>query len=197
VNFDELFAHTPIMAILRNVGVATSLQLAQKAWSVGIDVVEVTVQSEQDLDALHAVAEQARAHNKVVGAGTILSPQQLPDVAQAGAAFTVSPGFDTDVLQASLESRLPHLPGVATPTEVQAALSQGVQWLKAFPAAHLGPDWFKTVRGPFPQVKFVATGGIDASNAQAFLSAGVELVAVGSALADPSQLDKLSRLINP
>lgn len=196
MNFDELFAQTPIMAILRNVGVSTSLQLAQKAWSVGIDVVEVTVQSEQDLDALHAVAEQARAHNKVVGAGTILSPKQLPDVVDAGAAFTVSPGFDTDVLQASLESGLPHLPGVATPTEVQAALSQGAQWLKAFPATHLGPDWFKTLRGPFPHVKFVATGGIDASNAQTFLSAGVKLVAVGSALADPSQLDKLSRLIN-
>ena len=87
------------------------------------------------------------------------------------------------------------LPGVATPTEIQAAVAAGLTWLKAFPAAQLGTAWFTAMAGPFPQEKFVATGGMDANNAGDFLAAGVRCVAVGSALADPTQLDRLSLLL--
>ncbi|MFH8252281.1 2-dehydro-3-deoxyphosphogluconate aldolase, partial [Microbacterium sp. B2969] len=87
------------------------------------------------------------------------------------------------------------LPGVATPTEVQLALSLGLTWLKAFPATWLGTSWFRHIRGPFPQATFVATGGIDASNAAEFLDAGVRVVAVGSALEDASQLDRIAALL--
>jgi 2-dehydro-3-deoxyphosphogluconate aldolase/(4S)-4-hydroxy-2-oxoglutarate aldolase len=86
---------------------------------------------------------------------------------------------------------------VSTPSEVQLAASLGLTWLKAFPAQWLGTDWFKHIRGPFPQVRFVATGGLDASNAQSFLDAGVRVAAVGSALEDPAQLDRLAALLSP
>jgi 2-keto-3-deoxy-6-phosphogluconate aldolase len=89
---------------------------------------------------------------------------------------------------------MPHLPGVATPSELQRATVHGLTWIKAFPAAALGPSWFTMVRGPFPSVNFVATGGVNASNAADYLSAGVQVVAVGSALADPAQLSQLAEL---
>lgn len=73
-------------------------------------------------------------------------------------------------------------------------MAAGLTWVKAFPAAWLGPSWFRHIRGPFPQVRFVATGGIDASNAAQFLSAGVRVVAVGSDLDDETQLDHLADL---
>lgn len=89
---------------------------------------------------------------------------------------------------------MPPLPGVATASEVQAAMKDGLTWLKAFPAALLGPAWFTAMAGPFPGANFVATGGMDASNAGEFLDKGVQVVAVGSALADPAQLPRLAEL---
>jgi Entner-Doudoroff aldolase len=101
---------------------------------------------------------------------------------QLGAVFTVSPGFDEEVAAYSLENGLPHLPGVATATEIQAALRQGFGWLKAFPAAELGPAWFRAMCGPFPRVRFVATGGITPDSFQTYLDAGAAAVSFGSAV---------------
>lgn len=196
MTFDELFDGVPLMAILRGIGAERSLDLSNRAWDLGIDHVELPVQSAADLEALQVVAAAGRERGRIVGAGTVVSPDQISDITEAGAAFTVSPGFDLEVVRASEAAGLPSLPGVATPTEIQAAVKAGLTWVKAFPAAQLGTAWFKAMAGPFPQVKFVATGGMDATNAGDFLAAGVRCVAVGSALADPAQLDRLSALLN-
>lgn len=84
---------------------------------------------------------------------------------------------------------------MSTPSEAQIASELGLSWMKAFPAEWLGAGRFRHVRGPFPQVRFVATGGMDATNAQQFLDAGVRVVAVGSALDDPQQLHLLAGLL--
>jgi len=98
-------------------------------------------------------------------------------------------------VRASHAAGLPALPGVATATEAQHALGEGLTWLKAFPASVLGTGWFPAMRGPFPQARFVATGGMDSSNARAFLDAGARVVAVGSALEDEAQLPALAALL--
>ena len=74
-------------------------------------------------------------------------------------------------------------------------MALGLTWLKAFPASLLGTGWFRAMAGPFPGARFVATGGMDATNARAFLDAGVRAVAVGSALEDPAQLQALAKLL--
>jgi 2-keto-3-deoxy-6-phosphogluconate aldolase len=107
----------------------------------------------------------------------------------------VAPSFDLSVLRASEAAGLPHLPGVATPTELQIARIAGCTWVKAFPASSLGPSWFRDIRGPFPDVRLVATGGITAESAPLFLAAGARVAAVGSALSDPAQLPALSALL--
>lgn len=193
--FDTLLAGRPLMAIFRGLGVDRSLALARQAWALGIDVVELPIQSADDVEALAAVAEAGRAEGRIVGAGTVVSPRHVEQAVAAGAAFTVSPGFDEAVVRASFEASLPPLPGVATASEVQRAMSLGLTWLKAFPASLLGPAWFGAMAGPFPGARFVATGGMDASNAGEFLARGVRTVAVGSALEDPAQLPALAELL--
>ncbi|TFC76687.1 bifunctional 4-hydroxy-2-oxoglutarate aldolase/2-dehydro-3-deoxy-phosphogluconate aldolase [Cryobacterium sp. TMS1-20-1] len=183
-----------LMAILRGFGVDRSVELAQQAWSLGIDCVELPIQSNRDIDALCAVVAAGASLGKSVGAGTIVSLEHVRQAHNAGAAFTVSPGYDPAIVRASFDAGLPPLPGVATASEMQAALASGLTWLKAFPASVLGPTWFTTMAGPFPQAKFVATGGMDASNAEIFLASGVRTVAVGSALGDPDQLKLLAAI---
>lgn len=193
--FEKEFQAAPIMAILRGMGVSRSLELATVAWDLGIDAVEVPIQSPTDCEALAAVVEAGSSRGKRVGAGTIVDAVTAAQAARAGAAFTVSPGFDLDVVRESERLGMPSMPGVATASEVQLAQRAGLTWLKAFPAAVLGPSWFTAMRGPFPEVRFVATGGMDAGNAASFLDAGVRVVAVGSALADAAELDRLAEVM--
>jgi 2-dehydro-3-deoxyphosphogluconate aldolase/(4S)-4-hydroxy-2-oxoglutarate aldolase len=194
-SFDEIFGDVPLMAILRGMGVERSLAVATTAWDLGIETVEVPVQTPTDVEALRVVAEAAAARGLRVGAGTVVSPEHVRQAKNAGAAFTVSPGFDAEIVRASSEAGMPALPGVGTATELQLALKEGLTWVKAFPASLLGTGWFGAMRGPFPQATFVATGGIDASTAPTFLKAGVRVVAVGSALEDPAQLPALAQIL--
>lgn len=193
--FDAAFAGSPLMAILRGMGVERSAALASTAWDLGLDHVEVPLQTEEDERALREVVRLGAERGKVVGAGTILRVEQVAAAQAAGAAYLVAPGLDPAVVRAAQEAGIPILPGVATPSEVQLAVSLGLTWLKAFPASWLGSGWFRLVRGPFPEVRFVATGGMDAANAAEFLEAGVSVVAVGSALEDAAQLEKLAALL--
>lgn len=192
--FEAAFAEVRVLAILRGLGVERSLEVARAAWAAGVRIVEAPVQSDEDLAALRALVDAAPA-GCPVGAGTIVDPEQVSVVRDAGAVFTVSPGLDVDVVAASLAAGLPTVPGVATASEIQAATRLGLGWLKAFPAAQLGPDWIRAQHGPFPDVAFMATGGVTIENAPAFLAAGCRAVALGSALADPAQLDDIARLV--
>lgn len=194
--FAEIFGEVPLMAILRGMGAERSLAVATTAWDLGIDVVEIPVQSPADVEALRLVSEAGRERGRIVGAGTVVTLEHVRHAAQAGAAFTVSPGLDLEIVRASAEAGLPPMPGVATATEVQLALREGLTWLKAFPASLLGTGWFGAMRGPFPRATFVATGGMDATTAGPFFDAGVRVVAVGSALEDEAQLPALAALLS-
>jgi 2-dehydro-3-deoxyphosphogluconate aldolase/(4S)-4-hydroxy-2-oxoglutarate aldolase len=192
--FEERFADQCLMAVLRGMAPAETVELCRHAWKAGVELVEVTLQSEDALPSLEAALAAAAGEGRLVGAGTVTSAELAERAAEAGATFTVAPGLDPEVAAASLEVGLPHLPGVATPSEIQSARKLGFSWMKAFPAAQLTPGWFKAMLGPFPGARFVATGGVEAANAQAFLGAGARAVGVGSALADPTQVELLGGL---
>lgn len=184
------------MAILRNYEPEEAVALASRAWDLGIDLVEVPVQVAHAFVTLDSVVRAGMERGKSVGAGSVTTVEQLKEVVQRPVAFTVAPGLNPDVIRSSDEMGVPHLPGVSTPTEIQWATRLGCTWLKAFPATVLGAEWFRAMKGPFPGVSFVATGGIDANNAPQFLTAGARTVAVGSALADPSQIELLARMVS-
>jgi len=194
--FTRTFADVPIMGIFRRQGLERTLELADAAWTAGVRVMEVPVMGPDDLPVLRAVVDAARPRGYDVGAGTITSVDQLDAVRAAGASFTVAPGWDSEVATESVRRGLPHIPGVATGTEVQSALRAGFTWLKAFPAERLGPAWIKHLHGPFPQVRFVATGGVTPETAQSFLDSGCRVVALGSAFDSTEQIKKVGALIS-
>lgn len=194
--FDQLLADQKYLVILRGLPAEETVRLAQLAWDMGIEAVEVPIGEPHQSEALAATVAAGAAYGKKVGAGTVVSETHVEIAEAAGAAYTVAPGFDADVLSASHAGDMPHLPGVATATEIQQATRYGCTWVKVFPAASLGPDWFKAVTGPFPHVRTVATGGISAADASAYHAKGVNVVGLGSALSDPSQLALLRQQLN-
>jgi 2-dehydro-3-deoxyphosphogluconate aldolase/(4S)-4-hydroxy-2-oxoglutarate aldolase len=173
----------PVVVILRGFSPEETVRLGRQALDAGVPLVEVPVQGRPGLDALEALAALPRGAGQHVGSGTVVSPELVLQSRERGAEFTIAPGFDDEVAAASLSAGLPHLPGVATPTEVQRVQRMGLGWVKAFPAVTLGTRWFGDIRGPFPAIRIVATGGIDDANAVEFLDAGVDVVALGSAFA--------------
>jgi 2-dehydro-3-deoxyphosphogluconate aldolase / (4S)-4-hydroxy-2-oxoglutarate aldolase len=192
--FEEAFANQRVMAILRGYSPEETVALCRRAWSAGIDVVEVPIQTVEALPALRAAIREGTRRGKPVGAGTVTTQQRLEAALEAGAAFTVAPGTDPAMIRSSAAHEVPHLPGVATATDLQIVIGHGLVWAKAFPARELTPGWFSAIAGPFPEVRLVATGGVDAGNAQRFLDAGARVVAVGSALTSADQLERLASL---
>jgi 2-dehydro-3-deoxyphosphogluconate aldolase/(4S)-4-hydroxy-2-oxoglutarate aldolase len=194
MSFETIFG-SPVMAILRGFSPDETVRLSYIAWDMGIEAVEVPIGRPEHVAALAAAVGAGKSMGKRVGAGTVVSLGHVDAAVRAGAAYTVAPGFDADVLAASTASGLPHLPGVATATELHHAVAAGCTWVKCFPATSLGPSWFRDIRGPFPDVKLVATGGITAETVESFLDAGASVAAVGSALADPQQLVTLGKIV--
>lgn len=193
--FEQAFAGSRVMAILRGSPPDRTVELCRTAWAAGIPLVEIPIQAPAAVPSLQAAVAAGRDEGRTVGAGTVTVTDQVRIAFEAGAGFTVGPGLSPPVAQACLDAGLPHLPGVATATEITAALDLGFRWLKAFPAAQLTPGWFTAQLAPFPDLRLVATGGIDADNGPAFLDAGARVLAVGSALADPASLQRIAALV--
>lgn len=193
--FLERSRRVPIMAILRGFTPARTMELCERAWDLGIELVEIPIQNAAAVETLALVAQVAADRGALVGAGTVTTLDRVAAAASAGAAFTVAPGLDPLIVEASRDAGLPHLPGVASATEVHKALQLGLTWLKAFPAYQLGSGWARAMHGPFPDARFVATGGMNLENAESFLEGGSEIVSLGSVLADDAEYARLPDLL--
>lgn len=172
-----------LVAVLRRVEPRERLvALVDELVDDGVRVVEITMDSPSAADDLAAVRERLAGRAVVVGAGTILGGTQLEDALTAGADFGVAPILDLGLLGGALAAGLPFVPGAMTPTEVATAWASGATFVKLFPASAVGPAMVRELRGPLPDVQVIATGGIDAANAAAFLEAGAAAVGIGGAL---------------
>jgi 2-dehydro-3-deoxyphosphogluconate aldolase / (4S)-4-hydroxy-2-oxoglutarate aldolase len=146
---------------------AAAEPLAAALVAGGLPVAEITLRSPA---AIQAIAMMAQREDMIVGAGTVLTVAQAQQALAAGAHFMVSPGFDPGMVRYCHDRHIPYLPGVSTPTEIQTALSQGVDTLKFFPAeAFGGCRTLKAVGAPYPAARFVPTGGITAGNLADYL----------------------------
>ncbi|GAB2832412.1 bifunctional 4-hydroxy-2-oxoglutarate aldolase/2-dehydro-3-deoxy-phosphogluconate aldolase [Microbacterium insulae] len=193
--FDELLGGQPTMGVFRNLSPELAVARATRAWDAGVRNVEIPVQSPDCMPTLEAVVAAARERDLVVGAGTVTSVDQLDALARSGIAYTVSPGLDETIVRASAVRGLPHLPGVATASEILAARRLGLRWVKAFPASVLGAPWISAMRGPFPDQRFVVTGGMTVATTSEFLAAGASTVALGDAFDTVDGLAAVSALM--
>ena len=171
-----------LIAVLRRIEPRDRLMtLVADLVADGIAILEIT------LDAGGAAADLAAVRAElgdaaVVGAGTIRTRAQLDAAIDAGAAFGVSPVLDPAILAAALAAGFPFIPGTYTPTEADSAWRSGATFVKLFPGSSLGPSHVREMRGPLPEIESIVSGGVDASNAAAFLAAGAVAVGIGSAL---------------
>jgi 2-dehydro-3-deoxyphosphogluconate aldolase/(4S)-4-hydroxy-2-oxoglutarate aldolase len=134
----------------------------------GIPVAEVTFRTEAAPEAIRLMSANT---DLLVGAGTVLSVEQVDQAVDAGAEFIVSPGFSAAVVQRAQHHGLPVFAGAVTPTEIMAALDLGLTTLKFFPAnLYGGPAALKALGSPFPQVRFIPTGGVSPDNLATYLS---------------------------
>ena len=174
-----------LVAVLRRIEPRERLlALVAELADAGVRVFEVTLDAPSGAEDLVAVREHlAGERGIVVGAGTILRRDQLDAAVRAGADFGVAPVFDRELTTAALGAGLPFVPAGMTPTEIAAAWEAGATFVKLFPASAVGPSFVRELRGPVPDVELIPTGGIDAVNAAAFLSAGAAAVGIGGALA--------------
>ena len=183
----ELIRSTRLIAILRRIEPqARLLELVASLADDGVRVFEVTFDAPNAADDLVAVRERLAAMalgDALVGAGTVRSVEAHDQAADSGAAFVVGPTLDPVIVDGALRRGLPVIPGAYSPTEIAQAWELGATFVKLFPASSLGPSHVRELRGPFPDIELIATGGIDAESARAFLDAGCVAVGVGSALA--------------
>ncbi|HEU0235281.1 MAG TPA: bifunctional 4-hydroxy-2-oxoglutarate aldolase/2-dehydro-3-deoxy-phosphogluconate aldolase [Candidatus Limnocylindrales bacterium] len=174
-----------LIVVLRRVTPRERLvDLVEELADAGARAFEITFDAPDAAADLAACGDalDRRGHDAIVGAGTVRTGSQVQAAADAGATFIVSPVFDPDVVAATLARSVPVIPGAYTPTEVDRAWRAGATFVKLFPASSLGPAHVRELRGPLPEVETIATGGVDASNARAFLDAGAVAVGIGSAL---------------
>ena len=175
-----------LVAILRRAA-DVDAQVARLA-AAGVRVVEITLDSD---DALGAI-ERARGRGDVtVLAGTVREPAQVDAAVSAGAEAIVAPVLSATVLERAAALETPAIPGALTPSEVETAWKAGAALVKLFPARLGGPRYVQDVLAPLPDVPLLATGGVDARSARAFLEAGAVAVGVGSGLGSDDELRRL------
>ena len=143
----------------------------------GLPVAEITFRTACAVEAIAlGVKEFPNMH---IGAGTVINGEQAKQAIEAGAKFIVSPGLSAEVAEVCKNTNIPYLPGCATPTEIMQAIAMGIEIVKFFPAnVYGGLNAIKALSGPFPQIKFLPTGGVDMSNIKEFLAFD-KIVAVG------------------
>ncbi|MGL4907369.1 MAG: bifunctional 4-hydroxy-2-oxoglutarate aldolase/2-dehydro-3-deoxy-phosphogluconate aldolase, partial [Plesiomonas sp.] len=150
--------------------VADAVPMAKALADGGITVFEVTLRTDAALDAIRAIADAMP--EAMIGAGTVINPEQYDAAVAAGAKFIISPGCTRELLDHAKQHSTPLIPGVATPSEVMQALAQGYTHLKFFPAeANGGVTALKAIAAPLPQVRFCPTGGVSPKNVHDYLSA--------------------------
>jgi len=154
----------------------------------GIDAIEFTLNTP---GALGAITTCAKSFGKdaLIGAGTVIRPEDVWKAAEAEAAFLVSPVADQALIAAAHRSGCAILPGAYTPTEIALAHAWGGNLIKLFPAGGLGPAYVREVLAPLEHIKLVTTGGVRPENASAFLSAGATALAVGSNIVRPEWVE--------
>ena len=170
-----------LVAIIRLTNHETVVEIAETIVAAGVRFLEVTIESPSGIDALSRVIN-ACGPRAVVGAGTVIRRDEVLRVADVGAQFIVAPNVDPGVIAAAIDRDLMVLPGAFTPTEVAVASGCGAHFVKLFPAMTGGVGHLRALRGPFPGVRFVPTGGVTVPGAQEWFDAGAVAVAMGSNL---------------
>jgi 2-dehydro-3-deoxyphosphogluconate aldolase/(4S)-4-hydroxy-2-oxoglutarate aldolase len=191
MNIDQVIAtikRIGIVPVIRAADVAEAQQAVEAVCAGGISIVEITMTVPNATQVIRGVLEK-HGDKVLTGAGTVLTGEQANACLDAGAQFLVSPGLSFPVLEVARSRGKLAIPGALTPTELMNAVSAGVQVIKIFPCGNVGGSkYLKALRGPFPNVALIPTGGVNATNAADYFAAGAFALGVGADLVDLAAL---------
>jgi 2-dehydro-3-deoxyphosphogluconate aldolase / (4S)-4-hydroxy-2-oxoglutarate aldolase len=166
---DVLFAQGPVVPVIVIKDLADAVPMAKALVAGGIKVLEVTLRTPVAMDAIRLLATEVP--DAIVGAGTVTTAKQLEEVIAAGARFAISPGSTRELLQAGKDSSIPLIPGIASISELMEGTAVGYTHFKFFPAeAAGGVKTLKSIHGPFSDIRFCPTGGINEKNFKEYLA---------------------------
>ncbi len=164
----QLLGDSKIVPVVVLASAAAAVPLAETLLAASLNVIEVTLRTDEALQGIVNIATSVP--EMIVGAGSVRRPEQMTQVAEAGAKFAVSPGSSAQLLDAARSENLPFIPGAATASEMIALMERGYLLQKFFPAELAGGQAFlKAVGGPLPELRFMPTGGVTPDNAIAYL----------------------------
>ena len=173
-----------IVPVVRASSADEAMQVIEAIKAGGVNVLEITMTVPGAIRVIEKVADKYGS-DVLVGAGTVLDPETARACLLAGAQFIVSPALNLDTIAMCHRYSAPVMPGVLTPTEVITAWSAGADFVKVFPCGAVGgASYIKNLKGPFPQIKMIPTGGVSLKTAQDFIKAGASALGVGTDLVD-------------
>ena len=179
----EVIQKTRLIAIIRGIPRNLLVPAVTALVNGGIRAVEITLDRGDAIDGIRELNERFGEHI-AIGAGTVLTTAQVKSVAEAGGKYIISPNTDRDVIRHTKSLKLLSIPGAMTPTEIVAARAAGADYIKLFPAASLGIEYFKALLSPLSDIPFIVVGGIGLDNVIDFLNAGAQGAGIGGKLAD-------------
>ncbi len=186
---EQIMAAGPVVPVIVIDKLEQAVPLAKALVAGGVWVLEVTLRTACAVEAIRTIAQDVP--DAIVGAGTVLNPQQLADVMEAGAQFAISPGLTDELLKAATEGSIPLIPGISTVSELMLGIRYGLREFKFFPAeANGGIRMLQAIGDPFSQVRFCPTGGITSNNYRDYLALKNVLCVGGSWLVPADALEK-------
>ena len=181
----EQLKESKLVPVLRAPSQEEGLRMAQALVAGGVKVLEVTMTVPGAIDLIAQLSE-VLSSEILIGAGTVLDPSTAEKCCEAGAKFVVSPALNFATVEWCNEQGIACAPGCLTPTEVLAAHQAGADLIKIFPADAVGgANYIKALKGPFPNIEFMPTGGVNLSTIRGFFEAGAVAVGVGANLVNP------------
>lgn len=178
-----------VVAVIRMKDTGKLLKVIEAVREGGVKCIEITMTVPGAVEIIRELSTSA-PKDVLIGAGTVVDAEIAGRVMDAGAAFVVGPVLNLDMIAACTKRDIPVLPGCYTPTEIHKAWTAGADIIKVFPATTLGPKYFKDLRGPFPDIRLMPTGGVTIDNVGEWISAGACAVGIGSDLLDRKAIDE-------
>lgn len=170
-----------VVAVIRAPSKESLIPITEALLVGGIPSIEVTMSTPKAIAGIEMLADRF-GDSAVIGVGTVLDASTARDAIAAGARFVVSPITDPETIATTIRYGAVSIPGAFTPTEIVRAWTIGADIVKVFPSTALGPQYFKDILAPLPQLKLTPTGGVDLKNAGEWIRAGAVCIGVGSAL---------------
>jgi len=175
------FKELPLLGIIRGVGIDVIEPLVESVISSGLKTIEIAMNTSRASELIKQTTKVADK-SLCVGAGTVLTMEDLHEALDAGATFIVLPVLVHDVVKYCVDNKIPVFPGALTPQEIFNVWNAGATMVKVFPAKFFGQAYFKEIKGPFPNIELLACGGVNSDNIRQFFSSGTSAVAFGTSI---------------